>query len=105
MNKTEALYEAEVLRPMLWSGLIQWYEFEAHKIRLADNTFYEPDFTVVAQDGTLEEHEVKAYWKSKDGPAWEDDARVKIKVAAETWPAAFKGVHRRPDGEWHVEIF
>ena len=67
-----------------------------NKIRLADATYYCPDFSVVLADGSLEEHEVKAWWKSRNGPAWEDDARVKVKVAAETWPARFVGVCRRP---------
>lgn len=104
MNKTEARY-ADYLEQLRISGLIQWWGFEVHKIRLADGTFYEPDFSVVSQDGSMEEHEVKAYWKKLDGPAWEDDARVKVKVAAEHWPAVFKGVHQRPDGEWRMEIF
>lgn len=104
MNKTEAKYALH-LEQLKAAGLIQWFEFEAHKIRLADGTFYEPDFSILTQDGFLEEHEVKAYWKTIDGPHWEDDARVKIKVAAEHWPATFKGVHQHPSGEWKFEVF
>lgn len=40
---------------------------------MADKTFYSPDFIVPALD-CIEVHEVKGHW--------EDDARVKIKVAA-----------------------
>jgi hypothetical protein len=54
------------------------------KFRLADNTFYTPDFMVVMADGLLEAHEVKGFW--------EDDARVKIKVAASLFPIQFTGV-------------
>ncbi|EQA96709.1 hypothetical protein V475_20405 [Sphingobium baderi LL03] len=39
-NKTEASYEATVLRPSLLAGEIAWYRFEGLKLRLADNTFF-----------------------------------------------------------------
>ena len=61
-------------------------------MRLAKRTFYEPDFMVwlwptvvvdTSEDpdpypGRIEIHEVKGFWR--------DDARVKIKVAAEMFP-------------------
>jgi len=74
MNGTESRYESEVLTPRKLGGEIVAYWFEAFKFRLADNTFYTPDFFVVMADMTIEFHEVKGHW--------EDDARVKIKVAA-----------------------
>lgn len=63
------------------SGSIQWYAFEAMKFKLADKTFYTPDFIVMTHEGYLEAHEVKGFW--------EDDARVKIKCAAEKFPIKF----------------
>lgn len=103
MNGVEKAWANE-LEKMRAVGLIQWYSFETVKIRLADKTFYEPDFLVVAKDGTLECHEVKARWA--DGKAgWEEDARVKVKVAAAHFPAVFKAVHKKATGEWHVEFF
>lgn len=76
MNKTEASYSA-YLEGLRRSGDIVWFRFEPLKLRIAKATFYEPDFLVMRADGTLEFHEVKG--------RWEDDARVKIKVAAEAF--------------------
>lgn len=70
MNKTEEAYFSE-LNTQKSSGLIAWFKFEGVKLRLADNTFYTPDFAVMRADGTMELHEVKGFWT--------DDARVKIK--------------------------
>lgn len=99
MNKTEAAYDDH-----LWSlrhlKSIIWHRFEAVKLRLADNTFYTPDFVVLANDGYLEMHEVKGFW--------EDDARVKIKVAAEQYPfrfLAFKPRAKKNGGGWEQESF
>jgi hypothetical protein len=77
MNKTETTY-ATHLETLKRSGSIQDYAFEALKLRLADKTFYTPDFLVLTQDWTVELHEIKGHW--------EDDARVKIKVAAKQFP-------------------
>ena len=52
--------------------------YEAVKLKLADRTFYTPDFMVLMDDGTIEFHEVKGSWKAPN----QEDARVKIKVAA-----------------------
>lgn len=81
MNKTEAAY-AERLESMRLKGDILWYRFDCMKLRLADKTFYTPDFLVMSADGTLELHEVKAFMI-------EDDAAVKMKVAANTYPFRF----------------
>lgn len=95
MNKLEEKYAA-CLELGRRAGSILEYKFESVKLRLADKTFYTPDFMVVNADGVLEMHEVKGFW--------EDDARVKIKVAAETFPFHFKAItHKR--GQWEVENF
>jgi hypothetical protein len=99
MNKTEAAYERD-LRDALSLGDIQWYRFEGVKLRLADNTFYTPDFAVMARDGVMECHEVKGFWT--------DDARVKIKVAAEQYPFRFRAIKanaKKNGGGWAVEEF
>lgn len=99
-NKTEQEYEDAVLKPALIAGEIVWYEFEATKLRLADNTFYSPDFTVMRASGLIEQHEVKGYWT--------DDARVKIKVAAALHPYRFIAVRKRSKkdgGGWDQEEF
>lgn len=99
-NKTEAAYEATVLRPGMMAGEIAWYRFEGLKLRLADNTFYTPDYAVMRSDGLIEVHEVKGFWT--------DDARVKIKVAAEQYPFRFiavKALAKKAGGGWDREVF
>lgn len=95
MNKTEAAYAA-TLQLRQHAGEVAWFAFEAVKLRLADKTFYTPDFTVMLADGTIEQHEVKGFW--------EDDARVKIKVAAALFPFRFLGIQKAGAG-WKVEEF
>ncbi len=99
MNKTEREYGDYLHRRGL-GGEIRWCGFETFKIQLADNTTYTPDFAVVMADGSLEFHEVKGFWR--------DDARVKIKVAAETVPwATFRAVTKGKGrgGGWKIETF
>ena len=99
MNKTEAAYERD-LRDAMSLGDILWYRFEGLKLRLADNTFYTPDFAVMAADGVIECHEVKGFWR--------DDARAKIKIAADQYPFRFKAVQaeaKKRGGGWKVETF
>ncbi len=99
MNRTESQY-AQRLEILKQGGHIQWYASEAIKLRLADKTFYTPDFLVLASDGLLECHEVKGFWQ--------DDARVKIKVAAEKFPFRFVAVKKeskKDGGGWTVEFF
>lgn len=98
-NKTEAAYE-EVLRLRQIAGEVAWFKFEGVKLRLADNTFYTPDFAVMVASGQLEMHEVKGYWQ--------DDARVKIKVAADLYPFRFVAVKpraKKDGGGWGTEDF
>lgn len=99
MNQTEAAY-AEHLRALQHAGEILWFRFEGIKLRLADNTFYTPDFAVLAADGVMELHEVKGFWQ--------DDARAKIKIAADQYPFRLIAVRVRPKkdgGGWAVEEF
>ena len=99
MNKTEAAYDAH-LAELQHAGQIKWRKFEGLKLRLADNTFYTPDFAVMAADGVIECHEVKGFWQ--------DDARAKIKVAADLYPFRFIAVKARAKkegGGWKVEVF
>lgn len=99
MNKTEAAY-CDTLKLRMQAREILWYRFEGFKLRLADNTFYTPDFVVMLADGSLECHEVKGFWQ--------DDARVKIKVAADQYPMRFIAVKvraKKNGGGWEVEEF
>lgn len=85
-NATEREYGA-LLELRRVAGEVAWYKFEGLKLRLADNTFYTPDFAVMLQTGELECHEVKGFWQ--------DDARAKIKIAADLYPFAFIAVRKR----------
>ena len=98
-NKTEAAYE-DTLKLKMQAGEVLWYAFEGCKLRLADLTFYTPDFAVMLSDGTLEMHEVKGFWQ--------DDARVKIKVAADLFPFRFIAAmprKKKDGGGWNIEVF
>lgn len=98
-NKTEAAYEA-TLRARVAAGEVVWYRFEGLKLRLADNTFYTPDYAVMLASGQIECHEVKGFWQ--------DDARAKIKIAAEAYPFRFLAVRakaKKDGGGWDVEVF
>ena len=99
MNKTEAAYDAHLAQQQ-HAGQILWRKFEGLKLRLADSTFYTPDFAVMSADGVIECHEVKGFWQ--------DDARAKIKVAADIYPFRFIAVRVKPKkegGGWEVESF
>lgn len=99
MNKTEEAY-CQHLELRKRYGEIVWYRFEGIKLRLADNTFYTPDFAVMLANGQMEMHEVKGYWT--------DDARVKTKVAADQYPFRVIGITKLPakaGGGWKVEEF
>jgi hypothetical protein len=99
MNKTEAAYQLE-LEAGRQVGEILWYTFEAITLKLADDCRYTPDFIVMKKDLSLECHEVKGFWQ--------DDARVKIKVAAAKFPFRFIAVTKiaaKNGGGWNVEEF
>lgn len=93
MNRLESRYAAR-LRVLQAAEEILFWQYESIKLRIAAKTFYTPDFLVVNADGVVELHEVKGFWR--------DDARVKIKVAAEMFPFAFyAATHAGRD--WELE--
>jgi len=95
-NKHERIYD-DHLKARLQRGEIVFYKFEPFNLRLAENTYYRPDFVVIASDGTVEIHEVKGFWR--------DDARVKIKaVAAMFWPFVFVAIQIKA-GHFVIETF
>ena len=99
MNKTETAY-AQELEARKNAKELLWYAFEGVTLKLADGCRYTPDFAVLMADVTIEMHEVKGYWT--------DDARAKIKVAADKFPFRFIAVYKRPKkdgGGWKVEEF
>ena len=95
MNKLEQDYEV-LLMARRAAGEVCWYRFEGLRFRLADGSYYTPDFVVQLADGTVELHEVKGHWR--------EAARVRIKVAAELFPFRFLAV-QRSGKTWTVEEF
>ena len=94
MNKTEEAYAAH-LESLRSIGLVAWYKFEGVKLRLADNTFYSPDFAVMTASGVMQMREVKGFMM--------DDANVKIKVASAMFPFEFivvRAKSKREGGGW-----
>lgn len=97
MNKTEARFKCEVLDGT--DGVLH-VVFAGVKLRLADRTWYTPDF-VVWTDAGVHVWEIKGSWKSPH----QEDSRVKLKVAAELYPqfTFFAAVPERDTGGWDIE--
>ena len=97
MNKTEARFKREVLDGT--DGVLH-VVFAGVKLRLADRTWYTPDF-VVWTDAGVHVWEIKGSWKSPH----QEDSRVKLKVAAELYPqfTFFAAVPERDTGGWDIE--
>lgn len=93
MNKTEAAYAAH-LEARQHIGEVLWFRFEGMKLRLADRTFYTPDFAVIVASGSLELHEVKGFM--------EEDANVKIKAAASQYPFVIRLVRKAKGGNFDI---
>lgn len=85
MNKTEKSYSDYLFKQKV-AGLILDFWYEPFSLKLAGGCFYRPDFMVLLSDLEIEIHEVKGFW--------EDDALVKIKVAAEKFPFRFRTVKK-----------
>ena len=100
MNKLEEDYAKELELQKLAKQIVE-FKFESIKLRLANNTTYTPDFYCLLSDLTIEFREVKGFW--------EDDARVKIKVAAEHYPhfqfVAIRRLAKKLGGGWEEERF
>ena len=96
-NKTEAAYEA-LLNAQQAAGQILWHRFEGLKLRLADGCFFTPDFAVLTDTHEIECHEVKGA-----RAIFRDDAKVKIKCAAEMYPFRFRLAFPKKGGGWEIE--
>lgn len=103
MNNTEAAY-AKTLEARKIAGEILWFAFEAITLKIASNQCrYTPDFAVMLADGSIEFHEVKGSMA-----IFQDDAKVKAKVASDTFPARFVVVTPRPKkdgGGWQYHEY
>jgi len=98
MNGMEKRYAIYLDIQKACGEVLRW-RFEPLKLKLAPATFWTPDFELVMPDGKIELHETKGHW--------EDDARVKIKIAAQMFPE-FRIVavtHDRRSKTWNFEVF
>lgn len=102
MNKTEQAY-ADWLQAVRQRGEILWFGFECWTFKLAKDTRYTPDFAVQLANGELLLVEVKG--RAKGGKYFaEDDAKVKVKVAAAAFPMLrIKIVWPDGNGGWDEE--
>lgn len=89
MNKTEKRRAIE-LEALKRDGAIHSWAYEKVTLKLADDTRYTPDFFVVELDGSIRFEEIKGFWR--------DDAKVKIKVAAQQFPFRFVSLVASRDG-------
>ena len=100
MNSLEQRW-ADHLDVLRAAGEIAEWRYEPLKLKLAGSTFYTPDFIVLHKDQHLSIDEVKGFWR--------DDARVKLKVAAEMFPWwEFRAITQRTKkagGGWAIEQF
>jgi len=105
MTKAEAAFR-DRLTVDVNRGIIQWFRFEALKLRLADRTWYTPDFVVMDEACILNCFEIKEIWAKDGKPHWEDDARVKFKVVAEQYPILqfTAAAWNRSTGQWTFEV-
>jgi hypothetical protein len=96
--ETRRSIELEALRR---AGEIQAWEFEGVTLRLAHDCRYTPDFFVLENSGAIRFEETKGFWR--------DDARVKIRVAAEKYPyfafVALRLRKKKQGGGWAKEEF
>lgn len=93
MNKLEQQY-AWFLGDLLKAGLIRGWRFESLKVRLADRTWYTPDFCVLFNDGMRAMVETKGWCR--------DDAAVKFKIAEELYPEYVWMMIGKVKGTWKV---
>lgn len=105
MNGTEKAYATHLDSSRL-AGEVLWYAFQPISLRLAADTWYRPDFLVLAADLGLSCVEVKGRaggrWAAHSGLPFyaRDDSWQKVKVAASLYPFAFRVAWPRRGGGW-----
>jgi hypothetical protein len=98
MNGTEKAY-AQRLEVLKHDGAIIDWKFHVLRVRLADNTYYEPDFIVMTAERELQIHETKGSFTT-------DKGQIKVKLCAEVlpWFRVFK-CSKQNDGSWVIQEF
>jgi len=110
MNRTEAAY-GEHLASLQAREIVLWYTFEGMTFKLAEGVRLTPDFNVLYSDGRLVCVDVKGTTTKKRASGEKvkaayimDDARVKMRVAAQKFPIVFN-VAYKVAGEWVEEEY
>lgn len=87
----ETAFECHLRDSLFKPGGVVWFRYEHVKLRLADGTWYSPDFVAMTEDGTIVCYEVKPgrMVKGELGTIITDGAAVKLKVAEEHYPLRF----------------
>lgn len=106
MNRTEAKFAVH-LGILKAAGEVLSFHYEALKFCIVPGVsgkriavHYTPDFVVLRADRELEMIDVKG------GAGWEDDAKIKIKAAAERFPEFhWVGYTLTKAGQWEREEF
>ena len=95
MNKTEARFHDEWIRPRVLAGEIVWHAFEAITLKLAPDCRLTVDFFVMTNTGALQAIDVKG-----GSAVIQDDAMVKMRLAADKfpWPFALVMPNKKADG-------
>jgi hypothetical protein len=91
-SKWESQYAAQVLDLEMRTKVISWWDYEGMRFRLADGTYYTPDFVVMTTPGHLVAREVKGFWR--------ESARVRVKVCARCFPWLRIDVISKHEGRW-----
>lgn len=95
LNKTEREFALWLSANYTHHILIQ-----SVKLRLADKTWYTPDFVCLCTDGVVRVYETKGFMR--------DDAAVKIKVAAEQYYMAqfylVTKIPKKKGGGWNIKL-
>lgn len=92
MNKLERAYWEGEVEPRKRTGEVVWAAFESVKFRLADNSYYTPDFVEVYATGEIVVTETKGYLR--------EAARTRFKQAAEMYGWARWRMLGRKQGDW-----
>jgi hypothetical protein len=96
-SKTERRF-AQLLDVWKYEGTVKQWWYEPMKLRLADTCFFTPDFLVMPTEASrLLCYEVKGFWR--------EDARIKIKVAAQHYPCFSFIAAQYTHGLWKYEQF
>ncbi|WP_175837078.1 hypothetical protein [Burkholderia anthina] len=96
-RKVDAAIEAygELLATLRLRGDVLWFRANPIKLRLADETYYGPNFAVMVASGHLEMHHVM--------DAAKNEPLTTVKIAAEQFPFRFVVVHRDDSCGWKFE--